>query len=182
MKNQDANNKDLPVNILLEKWADIGFFWQGAVPVLSFERLSKNLNPAEQNECVKDLDIKVNLQKKDGILWLSYEVAGCLMTLCQRCLEAMTIDVTGASRLAILFDVAQIEQVCDDEYVLVDELSPDAARKVLPLRDLLEDELLLALPLSLRHTDCDTPIEMAVYEKIRQSPFAALAELKDKLN
>lgn len=61
--NQSNPSKELPVNILLEKWADIGFSWSGEVAVESFERLSKNLILQEQNQQAKNLNLKVNLQK-----------------------------------------------------------------------------------------------------------------------
>ena len=36
----------------------------------------------------------------------------------------------------------------------------------LPIKDLLEDELLLTLPLSPKHQDCDMPVQMLNEEKI----------------
>lgn len=181
--NQSNPSQELPANILLEKWADIGFSWSGEVAVESFERLSKNLILQEQNQQVKNLNLKVNLQKIDGTLWLNYEVVGKLITPCQRCLEPTTVDVTGDYRLAILFNESQADQVQDAEYVLVDELNPSDSRKMLPIKDLLEDELLLVLPLSPRHDDCEMPIEMVEdEEEAADNPFAALAALKGQLN
>ena len=83
-----------------------------------------------------------------------------------------------------MFDETQIEQIEDAEYVLVQELGLSGGRKMLPIKELLEDELLLALPLSPRHEDCHMPIEMMdeTESEVEDNPFAALAALKGKLN
>lgn len=181
--NQSEMVKELPAGILLEKWADVGFFWSGHVPVISFERLAGHLAFNEQIQQAKNLDLKVTLQKKDDILWLSYEVVGGLIVSCQRCLEPTTIDVTGDYHLAILFNESQINQVQDADYLLVDELNPLEVRKTLPIKDLLEDELLLILPLSARHESCGMPIEMvADKDEVADNPFLVLATLKGQLN
>lgn len=175
--------KEMPANILLEKWADIGFEWAGDVTVASFERLAANVQ-TEQDGNLDALQVQVKLHKESGVLWLDFVVQGELKTACQRCLELITIDVSGVYRLAVLFRAEQIEQIFDAEYVLVDEFGHQDARKMLPIKDLLEDELLLTLPLSPRHDDCDMPIEMVDEddEEPLDNPFAALAALKGKLN
>lgn len=181
----DASNKEMPANILLEKWADIGFVWSGDVPVSGFERLSAQVNRAKQSEQHESLSVKANLQKNLGILWLIFDVDGELIVPCQRCLDDMNIDVSNQYRLAILSHENQIEQIDDAEYVLVDEIGSDGTRKMLPIKDLLEDELLLALPLSPRHDECDMPVEMVDADdadEVADNPFAALAALKGKLN
>ncbi len=65
-----------------------------------------------------------------------------------------------------------------------DELENDEvdALEVEPLTDLLalvEDELLLSLPLVPRHDDCEPPVEAGDDEEI--SPFAVLRQLRGKV-
>jgi uncharacterized protein len=74
--------------------------------------------------------------------------------------------VPGADEFAQGGDEAQSE-----------DLIPDVAQ--LELAPLLEEELLLALPLATRHDEgaCGTGLEMAP-EPAVASPFAALAKLK----
>lgn len=184
---QDGDStKSFPANILLEKWADVGFFWEGEMAVAHFERLSAQIGLDEQVLQDVLLAVSVKLQKQSGVLWLNFTVQGSLPTPCQRCLEPIDIEVTGDYRLAILFDETQIEQIEDAEYVLVWELGLSGGRKLLPIKELLEDELLLALPLSPRHEDCQMPVEMEAEDEIedeaKDNPFAALAALKGKLN
>lgn len=169
----------MPKNIMLDKWADIGFAWSGEVPVSSFERLSEQVEIESGDQIIK---VQVALKKTNGILWLGFDVMGQLMVSCQRCLEPMAVDVTGEYRLAVLFDETLIEQLQDAEYILVSELN---AGKMSPIKDLLEDELLLILPLSLHHDDCDMPIEMTKNgndDEGRENPFLVLASLKSDLN
>ncbi|MCL1624056.1 YceD family protein [Moraxella sp. Tifton1] len=177
--NMYGQNKDLPENIMLDKWADIGFAWSGTVPVSIFERLSSQKMSQEIGS--QSLQVQVLLKKEQGILWLHFSITGGLAVTCQRCLDSMVIDVTDEYRLAILSDEQQIEQIQDAEYVLIEELG---LGRVLPIKNMLEDELLLMLPLSPRHEACDLPIEMTQEDgnDLEGHPFAALQALKGRLN
>ena len=172
------DNQTLPNNILLEKWADIGFHWQGEIAIDELPRLS------EQTVDGGSLQALVDLAKQDGVLWLSYQVTGAVSVGCQRCLESLSIDLSGEYRLALLNDESEIGLIDGAEYVLIDELG-ESARRLLPIKDLLEDELMLALPLSPRHKDCDMLVKSVgdeIEEEVQENPFAALAALKGKLS
>ncbi|MDO4700621.1 MAG: DUF177 domain-containing protein [Moraxella sp.] len=180
-----ASQKQIPTNIMLEKWADVGFVWQGMVNVVELERLIEHLDVSSQL-LEKQLDVVATLKKHQGILWLSYQVKAVLWLVCQRCLLPVAVDVSGDYRLAILQNESQIGQIADAEFVLVDEICAGDGRQMLPLKAMLEDELLLALPLSARHDDCQLP---SITNKTKtgdgatdkaESPFAVLAQLKHK--
>ncbi len=172
------DNQTLPNNILLEKWADIGFHWQGEIAIDELPRLN------EQTVGGGALQVVFDLAKQDGVLWLDYQVTGSANVGCQRCLEPFAIDLSGEYRLALLSDESEIGLVDGAEYVLIDELG-ESARRLLPVKDLLEDELILALPLSPRHADCEMLVESVgdeIEEETQENPFAALAALKGKLS
>jgi uncharacterized protein len=81
----------------------------------------------------------------------------------------------------ILDNTEQMSQMPDEdsEFVLLDEVCPMEGRKLLPIKDLLEDELLLSLPLSLHHDDCEMLIQNEEIEsEPKENPFAILAQLK----
>ena len=167
----------LPVHILLDKWADIGFFWQGEMNPEVLPRLADILHVVDN---VAPLHISVRLTKDNGILYLNYDVAGVLPLSCQRCLSPLCHDVTGSYRTALLSDERELSSVGDDDYLLILELGADNR---LPIRDLLEDELLLALPLSPRHDDCQMLTDSvgdAPEDKPKANPFAVLEALKGK--
>lgn len=178
--------KQMPANIVLEKWADIGFTWQGMVDVGEFERLAQQLDATKQgtDEC---FDVAITLKKEQGVLWLSYQVKAVLWLVCQRCLSPLAVDVSGDYRLAILKDESQITQIDDAEFVLTDELYIGDGRQMLPLKTLLEDELLLALPLAPRHDDCQMLLDSVGGDAQDETddgvdnPFAVLAQLKADL-
>lgn len=163
----------LPKEILFEKYAEIGFFWQGQVPSGELLRLSENLDKSST------LDVVCRLQKKDGIIWLEFGVAGELCLSCHRCLSPMLFDVSGEYRTAILMSESQISLIESADYLLYDEFGEN---RYLPIVDLLEDELLLLLPLSSTHTDCEPLLDTVgeIAEESKESPFAILGQLKLK--
>lgn len=85
----------------------------------------------------------------------------------------------------MLEDEAQAS-ILDDEvdYVLLDEITEDQRGEILlPLANILEDEILLDVPLSPKHEDCEMATEQVgeLPEEENENPFAALAALKGKL-
>jgi uncharacterized protein len=107
---------------------------------------------------------------------LRVEVEGLLPLACQRCLEAIHFGLEVDSLLQLVPENAELSQ---------DELEDDT-RDFLPLAgelkvaDLLEDEILLALPVAPRHEKCGLPGAANAGEQV--NPFAALAGLKGKAN
>ena len=111
----------------------------------------------------------------EGRLHVDLWVRGGLVLECQRCLDAIQWPCEVENRLLLLRP---------GEAPPEDELENDAedALEVEPLTDLLalvEDEVLLALPLVPRHDDCDPPVEAGGENEI--SPFAVLRQLRGKV-
>ncbi len=107
---------------------------------------------------------------------LRLQVNGVLPLACQRCLEAIHFELDVDSQLELISEDSELSQ---------DELEDDT-RDFLPVAgeldvaELVEDEILLALPVAPRHERCGLPGAADVGERI--NPFAALAELKGKPN
>lgn len=173
-------NPQMPTNILLEKWADIGFVWSGEVAVCELPRLYQLLDTTQHQP---NLSIKLTLNKKEGILWLNYDIQGEIYLSCQRCLSAISVDLSKKYTIAIIYHDSQLASIGDAEFVFLDEVCPDA-RKMLPVKDLLEDELLLSLPLSPRHQECELPVQIDEIDsdEEKQNPFAVLSQLKNQLS
>lgn len=171
----------LPKNIAFDKWADIGFTWQGNVPVTDLPRL------AEQVMADEMLMVALTLTQQDKILWLNYDIKAVLSVACQRCLDPMPVDISGNYRMAILDSENKIGYLnaLDEtaDYVLLDEVCLDD-KKMIPVADMLEDELLLAIPLSPRHDDCDMYTDSVgdVVDEPTENPFAILGQLRDELS
>lgn len=107
---------------------------------------------------------------------LRLAASGILPLACQRCLESVPFDLDVDSLLELVPEGAEMSQ---------EELEDDT-RDFLPVvrdldvAELVEDEILLALPVAPRHERCGLPGAAEAGE--RGNPFAALAELKGKPN
>jgi uncharacterized protein len=102
-----------------------------------------------------------------------------LQLTCQRCLEPVQTTVVANVALVMVYDEEQIKALPDhlDPWLVTDE-------KII-LSELLEEELLLALPLVAMHEQCPTVLHKsaepaAAAESKRDNPFAVLAQLKSR--
>lgn len=99
---------------------------------------------------------------------------------CQRCLQPLQLPLHIARHIFFVAgeDVAAALDAGSDDDVLA--LTPS-----LDLHALVEDELLLALPLVPRHAACALPLPVGgaglPAEEMAEHPFAALAALKARL-
>jgi uncharacterized protein len=114
-------------------------------------------------------------QNDRGYSALHVELDGELNLRCQRCLGPLLQPVHSEREIVLVPGADEFAQGGDEAQS--EDLIPDVAR--LELAPLLEEELLLALPLATRHDEgaCGTGLEMAP-EPAVASPFAALAKLK----
>jgi len=90
---------------------------------------------------------------------------------CQRCLDPVTVSLAVASELELVDSEAAIEGADDDADRIVGSPAMDVAT-------LVEDELILALPMVPRHDACEP--KGSLMEDEAGSPFAALAGLQGK--
>lgn len=107
---------------------------------------------------------------------LQLEVGGLLLLACQRCLEAIPFELDVDSLLELIPADAELSQ---------EELEDDtrdflSVAGELEVAELVEDEVLLALPVAPRHERCGLPGAADAGERI--NPFAALTGLKGKPN
>ena len=109
-----------------------------------------------------------DLQGRPG---LALRVTGHLRVACRRCLEAVEVRLDEDSRLWLARTQAEIDALP------VAAEGPDGivAGREMPVRDLVEDEVLLALPYAPRHAECPARDDAAT--GTRQSPFAGLRGL-----
>jgi uncharacterized protein len=109
----------------------------------------------------------------DGNSWMKLEVSGCLDLVCQRCLKRIAFPVDVRSRLLLVPN----GQSWPDEELAEDGYDAVAAEKEMELSSLIEDEVLLALPIAPMHGECEASIPL-IEEELEPSPFAVLAKLK----
>ncbi|MDX9737987.1 MAG: YceD family protein [Azonexus sp.] len=145
---------------------------QGTVPVSGMERLH-DLLVEVAGEVVWRLE---GMRGARGEFLLHLTVGGVIPLACQRCLSAIPFQLAVDNLLELVPVDADLSQ---------DELEDDS-RDFLPLEKeldveaLVEDEILLSLPVAPRHEQCVVPGAAAAGERI--NPFAALAGFKGKPN
>jgi len=108
----------------------------------------------------------------EGKSWLQLDIAGEPELCCQRCLGGVRFPLGIRSRLQL---IAPGEEWPDDD-LADDSADAIAAEKALAVLPLIEDEVLLALPIAPRHEKCESPSANASAHG--SSPFAALVALK----
>jgi len=109
--------------------------------------------------------------------WLHLAASARLSLVCQRCLGPVDTPLQAERSFLFVADeetAARLDAETEDDVL--------ALTRSLDLRALVEDELLLALPIVPRHELCPEPLPMErgddAPEASRASPFAALAALK----
>jgi len=112
----------------------------------------------------------------DGNPRLQIEVSSRFTVRCQRCLGPVLQVVASRRELRFVADASLLPEVAD-EAPDVDDLPIPAAMRVL---DWVEDEILLALPISPRHEECGCrpPPNPAAEPDAVVKPFARLSELR----
>ena len=112
-------------------------------------------------------------------LWL--RVSGSLTMRCQRCLAEVTVDCAIDRQLLLIAATAAEADWPEDE-LEADEYDAIPAARDMSVLSLVEDEVLLALPIVPRHADCMLPNTVGASDTAERegqaSPFAVLADLK----
>lgn len=157
-----------PVNVAV--LADAGRRVELSVPVDRLKRVGEFL--ASPQGMVAGT---VALLREEGRIVAEVALTAQLVLLCQRCLQPMLQPIESRSRVALLADEDAAAAVPPE---LETVLAPEGR---LRLADLVEEELLLALPVVPRHAGaCPGEPRVEAQEKDSQStqqPFAHLGEL-----
>lgn len=113
-------------------------------------------------------------------LWLRLEAQGRFALTCQRCLQP--VDVELALDRPFRFVPDEATAAAEDDEAEEDLL---AFSREFDLLELLEDEILMDLPVAPRHDVCPVPVRMSsadpafhLAEAERAHPFAVLGKLK----
>jgi uncharacterized protein len=150
------------------EFARTGGHFEGGIAVAEMSRLAGSTGDAS---AILRCSV-AGEQDSEGQSFLVVQVVGELQLSCQRCLKTLQWPVRVSSRLLLVAPGA----AWPDDDLAVDDCDAIAADKAQSLPALVEDEVMLALPLSPRHELCDQPA--AAGEGGEPSPFAALAKLK----
>ena len=146
------------------EFARTGSKLQGAWPVALFGRLRDVLRTNEGN-----LQYELaGVPEERGRPALRLKVDGVLQLVCQRCLGALEFPL----RIDVSLQLAATQAEVDAEPLDADGPEQIVAGREMQVRDLVEDEVLLAIPLAPRHEQCAGG--QARMAGVERSPFAQL--------
>lgn len=172
----------LPVQIDPYRLAQSGQWLKGELSLTSMGRLLPSILPGDDAVTVELHFVR----DPSGWTVIDGVVQGALRLDCHRCMQEMALPVDLKLKLAVINDRSEMEQLPEHYDPLLLEES------TVVLSDIIEDELILLLPIVPMHdeSDCEASeilngltdeMQQAVAEEKeskRDNPFAVLAELK----
>jgi len=179
-----------PAQIEPFKWAEQGFKWSGQLPLSRFVRIAREAVGSIDDQLI-NIDCKLSMDAYHRVAWFDGHVETKVPMECQRCLEPVEISLVSDFHIALLDDESLIERLDEDaDFIVLGESEATTkgdydAPATADLLALIEDELLLLMPLSPKHEFCEhkhQPAVEEVAEEKRDNPFEVLAALKGKLN
>jgi uncharacterized protein len=148
----------------------------GVYPLSKFARLGETLLSNQG-----DVTVKLEFSYKVGFACLTGRVSANALVECQRCLKPMETELAGSFKFALVRSEDEFELLPEEfePYLLEGEEQS--------IIDLIEDELLLSLPMVTVHDNACSVFmtkqeEAMKAEKEASHPFAALKALKDDLS
>lgn len=175
MKARDFDPSKLDVEALAKAQASL----DGAWPVADLERLAASAVAGTAAGPVSWQARGEHRAVRGGHpqVWLHVKADAQVMLECQRCLKPVAVDVHAERSFLFVQgeDTAAALDADSDDDVL-------ALTRALDLQALVEDELLLELPLVPRHEVCPEPLQVSEDDgpelEEKPNPFAVLASLK----
>lgn len=152
-------------------WVDKGRHWQDKVPLARLPRLAGMIvNPQSEAE------VDLTFAREGQVAAITGKVCANLEVVCQRCLEPLRIDVCSMVNLGVVGSIDEGNRLPEPYEPLLLEQSR------IPLGDIVEDELILAIPPIPRHAHCEPASQrssgVAAEVSKYPNPFAGLAKLK----
>lgn len=171
---------ELPETANFVRQVELNRTMEGVYPVSKFARLAEVLLSDEGY-----VTVKLEFTRSVGIASLRGKVSAKLLVECQRCLQPVETEVSGSFKFALVHS--------EDEFELLpEEFEPYLIEgEEQSIIDLVEDELLLSLPMVTIHEEACSDFMSKQNEEVRaaikaekeaENPFAVLKALKEDLN
>ncbi len=177
-KERDLDPRALDVPVLCRQ----GGVLEGSWPLVGMARLSESLSAVTDTGVAWTAKGElVPVAGGEAELWLQLAAQAKVGLQCQRCLQPMLEKLVVERRFHFVHSedaAARLDEQSEDDVLLLPQR--------LDLHALLEDELILALPLVPRHAVCPEPLPLAsgpldgTAEDAAPHPFAALAALRGR--
>jgi uncharacterized protein len=166
----EASSKTLNVGPLADEQADVRL----SIPLADFPRVQPRLGATDGA-----ISGRVRFRREGALAVAAVEVSGAVPLVCQRCLALMSWPIAGSALVALIPAESQADEVPEH----LEPMWAPGGR--VSLRDLLEEELLLCLPIVPLHADASACAPAAAGEREEpsvdhsgvQRPFEQLGEL-----
>ena len=174
------NREFVPTRLDVTGFAEAAATLHGSDPVVGYARLSAELAESAPDAQVAWTAEGESRTGSDGapVSWLHLHAEATLPFVCQRCLAPFAYPLESSTMLVLGKDdeeADQIEEILDNESIDV-----IVGSRTCDIRDLLEDEALLALPQVPKHDVCPATPMLDALKSDKPSPFAGLQNLKSE--
>ena len=171
-----------PKRLDVKAFAQAGGRLSGHESLLTYERLAleaKGLHPdlLVDGEAVGELRTPLG---GVGEVWLTIKVRASFPMECQRCMTCVDVPLEVDRAFRFVADEATAEALDDES-----EEDLLALSREFDLHELIEDELLMSLPVVPKHDECPSAVPLASsdddFEEAnaeKPNPFAALTDLR----
>lgn len=170
------SEKLIPEHIDPERYAEQGLSLDGILKIADMQRLSANLNT---NEAIVGVKLQFGIDEQK-ITFLNGHIDTKLALQCQRCMEPLVCEIISDFSLGIV-------NTLDEANSLPEQYEPAmAVEGSLALRDLIEDEIILNLPLIPKHEPQECKVKFPLVDDSGrdqgrgENPFHVLESLKHK--
>ena len=153
------------------KFAHRGERLMGKVAVASLLRLQDFLYDPS-GELQYELKGRVGSDGRPAILCI---IRGEVQLICQRCLDSIAFPIATQREFVLVSSESELPDLAEE----ADDVDVIVASATLDVLALVEDEVILGLPIAPRHEfDCGAPVEATESDPQTRSPFRALARIK----
>lgn len=168
--NYDARPLSIPVTVQASAAVAKGARYEGELPIKLLPRLAEQVLASSS-----PLKVELEMSRASGYPAVRGRVAAELELMCQRCEKPFLWTLDARINLRLVTTEAQEHEALHDcdPYLVEDD--------TLPLRELVEQEALLALPMLARCESCENSVKAAPAkaqqkQPRKNNPFAALKE------
>lgn len=164
----------IPLQVDPRKLADAGAALEGNLPLEQLERLTGSVANADGSVHVR---LVFGRDEQRTVTFRS-ELKVEVKMICQRCLELVSLPIHSECEYAVIHEGASSQHLPKHYEVL------EVGEETLGVKELVEDELLLALPIVPLHASdvCQAPGPETTSKSQenfeRSNPFSVLAQLK----
>ena len=168
-----------PDRLDVKAFAQAGAHLSGHDTLLRYQRLAEEARGLHPDLRV-DWSVDGEIRSTHGMgaqVWLRLKAGAVVPLLCQRCLQPVDVPLAVEREFRFVSDEATAEALDEDS-----EEDLLALRRDFNLRELIEDELIMALPIVPRHDECPQPVPLNSSDEDfdaasaeAPNPFAALA-------